>query len=178
MGLAWELVVEAAFELRHRLAALELESFVKTTGGKGLHVVAPVRRRLGWEEHKAFARALVEAIERERPDRYTTNARKAQRTGRLFLDYLRNGRGATAVAPYSPRARTGAPVATPIAWDELAAGVDPSAFTVRTVPERLAGLGRDPWASFTKLDQPIRAAAIRSLGGSGGGRVSRARSAG
>lgn len=178
LGLAWELVVEAARELRGRLAALELESFVKTTGGKGLHVVAPVRRRLAWEEHKAFARSLVEAMERERPARYTTNARKAQRTGRLFLDYLRNGRGATAVVPYSPRARTGAPVATPITWDELEAGIDPVAFTVRTVSERLAGLRRDPWAAFTKLDQPIRAAAIRMVHGSAGGRVSRARSAG
>jgi bifunctional non-homologous end joining protein LigD len=169
-GLAWERVVEAACELRRRLADLGLESFVKTTGGKGLHVVAPVRRRLGWEEHKEFARLLVAGMEAERPDRYTTNIRKDRRRGRLFLDYLRNGRGATAIAPYSSRARAGATVATPITWSELEAGVDPRDFTVYTVTTRLAELARDPWAGYDALDQSIDAAARR--------RVSRARSAG
>ena len=164
VGLGWERAVEAALDLRTRLAALDLESFVKTTGGKGLHVVAPVVRRLSWDEHKAFARALVGQMAAAAPRRYTTNARKAERKGRLFLDYLRNGRGATAVAPYSPRAREGATVATPITWKELEAGIDPQAFTVQSVPKRLARVGRDPWAGHLALRQSISAAARRRLG--------------
>jgi bifunctional non-homologous end joining protein LigD len=163
-GLAWEHVVEAACALRRQLAELGLESFVKTTGGKGLHVVAPVTRRLGWDEHKEFARAVALAVERAEPDRYTTNMRKDRRKGRVYLDYLRNARGATAIAPYSARAREGAPVATPITWKELEAGVDPRSFTVFTVTSRLADLRRDPWAGYFDLDQSITAAARRSVG--------------
>src|SRR5262249_42973113 len=110
--LGWERVTEAAFELRRRLADLELESFVKTTGGNGLHVVVPVKRRLSGDEHLAFARGVMTGLEREHPTHYTTNVRKAARKGRVLLDYLRNGRGATAIAPYSTRAREGATVAT------------------------------------------------------------------
>jgi bifunctional non-homologous end joining protein LigD len=164
VGLPWERVVDAAQALRHRLAELDLESFVKTTGGKGLHVVAPVRRRLGWDEHKGFAHGLVAGLERERPDLYTTNVRKVRRQGRVYLDSLRNGRGATAIAPYSSRAREGATVATPITWAELEAGVDPRAFTVYTVPGRLAELKRDPWAGYDELAQSITAAARRRVG--------------
>ncbi|HSJ96932.1 MAG TPA: non-homologous end-joining DNA ligase, partial [Myxococcota bacterium] len=147
-GLGWERVVDTAQALRRELAELGLESFVKTTGGKGLHVVAPVKRRLGWEEHKEFARALVTGMERAHPDRYTTNVRKVRRQGRLYLDYLRNGRGATAIAPYSSRAREGATVATPITWEELESDVDPRTFTVYTVTSRLAELEHDPWAGY------------------------------
>ena len=157
-ALPFERTVAAALELRAQLAELGLESFVKTTGGKGLHVVAPVVRKHGWDEHKAFARAVAERMARAQPDRYTLNSRRAERRGRIFLDYLRNGRGATAVVPYSPRARAGAPVATPLFWEELERGVDPLAFTVESVPKRIAKLARDPWAAYAGLRQGIRMA--------------------
>jgi bifunctional non-homologous end joining protein LigD len=163
-GLAWTRAVEAAVALRERLAALGLRTFTKTTGGKGVHVVAPVVRRLSWDEHKAFARAVVERMAEEAPDRYTTNARKRERKGRLFLDYLRNGRGATVVAPYSPRAREGATVATPVTWEELESGVDPRDFTVYTVTQRLASLREDPWRGYAELRQSITAKARREVG--------------
>ena len=160
-GLPFERVTETALLLRQRLGDLGLESFVKTTGGKGLHVVAPVRPRHSWDEHKEFAHALAVSLEREEPARYTTNVRKAQRKGRIYLDYLRNGRGATAVAPYSTRARAGAPVATPLTWSELEHGIDPKKFDVVAVPKRLAKLDEDPWAGYAKLRQSIGGSARR-----------------
>jgi bifunctional non-homologous end joining protein LigD len=164
VGLGWERVVLAAFELRRRLHDAGLDSFVKTTGGKGLHVVAPVARGVGWDDFKAFTRAVVEAVERDEPDAYTTNPLKARRKGKIFLDYLRNGRGATFIAPYSARARAGAPVAVPLSWDELAHGVDPATFTTATVPRRLATLKADPWHDVPRLRQSITAAAWRAVG--------------
>ena len=164
-GLAFGRVIEAARELRQRLAALGIESFVKTTGGKGLHVAAPVARRHSWDVHKAFSRALVEQMRLESPNRYTLNARKVERKGRIFLDYLRNGRGATAIAPYSPRARAGATVATPLGWDELEHGIDPESFTIFTILKRLRQKREDPWAAWTeRTRQPISKAAQRSVG--------------
>jgi bifunctional non-homologous end joining protein LigD len=164
VGLGWERVVLAAFELRRRLHDVGLDSFVKTTGGKGLHVVAPIARGVGWDDFKAFSKAVVEAMERDEPDAYTTNPIKQRRKGKIFLDYLRNGRGATFIAPYSPRARAGAPVAVPIRWDELAHGVDPATFTTATVPRRLATLNADPWQDVPRLKQSITAAAWRAVG--------------
>jgi bifunctional non-homologous end joining protein LigD len=165
VGLAWEKVALAAFELRRRLHDAGLESFVKTTGGKGLHVVAPVTRGIGWDDFKAFTKAMVERMERDEPALYTTNMAKARRKGKIFLDYLRNGRGATFIAPYSPRARAGAPVALPITWEELAHGVDPATFTTATVPPRLAALRDDPWQGIHELRQSITAATWRAVGG-------------
>jgi len=164
VGLGWERVVLAAFELRRRLHDVGLDSFVKTTGGKGLHVVAPIARGVGWDDFKAFCKALVEAMGRDEPDAYTTNPIKLRRKGKIFLDYLRNGRGATFIAPYSPRARAGAPVAVPISWDELAHGVDPATFTTVTVPRRLATRKADPWHDVPRLKQSITAAAWRAVG--------------
>jgi bifunctional non-homologous end joining protein LigD len=164
VGLGWERVVLTAFELRRRLHDLGLDSFVKTTGGKGLHVVAPIAHGIGWDEFKAFSKAVVEAMERDEPDAYTTNPIKLRRKGKIFLDYLRNGRGATFIAPYSPRARAGAPVAVPIGWEELAHGVDPAAFTTATVPRRLVTLTADPWQDVPQLKQSITAAAWRAVG--------------
>ncbi|HEX8113865.1 MAG TPA: non-homologous end-joining DNA ligase, partial [Kofleriaceae bacterium] len=164
VGLGWERVVLAAFELRRRLHDVGLASFVKTTGGKGLHVVAPIARGVGWDDFKAFSKALVEGMERDEPDAYTTNPIKLRRKGKIFLDYLRNGRGATFIAPYSPRARAGAPVAIPITWDELAHGVDPAAFTTATVPRRLVTQKIDPWQDVPRLKQSITAAAWRAVG--------------
>ncbi|HET9626182.1 MAG TPA: non-homologous end-joining DNA ligase [Kofleriaceae bacterium] len=164
VGLGWQAVALAAFDLRRRLGALGLESFVKTTGGKGLHVVVPIKRSIDWDECKAFCKALAEQMEREAPELYTSNMAKAKRKGKIFVDYLRNGRGATFIAPYSPRARPGAPVAVPITWDELAAGVDPAAFTVETVPRRLAQLAEDPWRAIHDVEQKITARAWRAVG--------------
>jgi bifunctional non-homologous end joining protein LigD len=164
-GLAWDKVALAAFHMRRRLDELGLASYVKTTGGKGLHVVAPVERRLGWDDTKAFTKAVVETMERDEPSLYTTNMAKARRKGKIFLDYLRNGRNATFIAPYSPRARDGAPVAVPITWEELAHGVDPAAFDTSTVPRRLAQLKRDPWRGINSLKQSITASTWKAVGG-------------
>lgn len=160
-ALGWERVVDAARALRRILRELGLESFVKTTGGKGLHVVAPVARRIDWDAFKAFARAVAERLAADSPEAYTTNPQKARRKGKIFLDYLRNSRGATAVAAYSPRARENAPVATPLSWSELEDGIDPGAFTITTLPRRLTERRDDPWAGYADLRQSITAAARR-----------------
>jgi bifunctional non-homologous end joining protein LigD len=165
VAVGWDRVALAAFELRRRLDELGLESFVKTTGGKGLHVVAPVERRLGWDDLKAFTKAVVEQMERGEPALYTTNMAKARRGGKIFLDYLRNGRNATFIAPYSPRAREGATVAVPITWEELAHGIDPLAFTILSVPKRLAKLPADPWTGMAEVKQANTAATWRAVGG-------------
>ena len=160
-GLAFELVIETALLLKQTLADVGLTSFVKTTGGKGLHVVAPVQRTLSWEQHKAFSHAVVDKLARARPDRYLTNMRKDLRKGKLFLDYLRNGRGATAIAPYSTRARAGAYVATPLRWDELTRGVKPSDFDVRSLLRRLEEQKVDPWRGLLELRQTVPAVALK-----------------
>jgi bifunctional non-homologous end joining protein LigD len=148
-------VIGAAREIRDRLAALGLESFVKTTGGKGLHVVAPLTPAAGWDEVKAFTAALAEAMERDSPGRYTRTMAKSARTGRIFVDYLRNGRGATAVAAYSTRARAGAPVAVPLGWEELSTTLTPGFFTVENLPTRLQHLQSDPWSEIWSLRQRL-----------------------
>lgn len=152
-------VVAAARETRERLLALGLKSFVKTTGGKGLHVVVPIARRAGWTEVKAFAKSLAGAMVRDDPRRYLARVSKAERQGRIFIDYLRNDPTSTAVAPYSTRARQGAPVATPLDWEELTPRFDPAKFNIETVPRRLARLKRDPWAEMLSLAQKLPAAA-------------------
>jgi bifunctional non-homologous end joining protein LigD len=162
--LAWPVVVDGARAARLRFEHLGLESFVKTTGGKGLHVVVPLARRQGWTETKAFARALAADLARRLPDAFTINAARAARRGKIYLDYLRNGRGATAVAAYSSRARPGAPVAVPLAWRELGSRLRPAALTVRTVPERLARLRADPWERVPVVRQSITAAMRAALG--------------
>jgi bifunctional non-homologous end joining protein LigD len=162
-ALPWQRVVDAAQALRARLHALELESFVKTTGGKGLHVVVPVTRKWSWQEHKAVAHALVAELARSEPELYVTNMSKQARRGKIFLDYLRNGRGATAIAPYSTRARQGAPVATPIRWQELEAGARPSDFDLARVVQRLQSVESDPWDGFFKLRQGLTASQVREL---------------
>jgi bifunctional non-homologous end joining protein LigD len=140
-------VVAAALDVRERLRALGLASFVKTTGGKGLHVEVPIARAHDWDRVKAFSRAFAERMVADAPREYVAGASKALRKGRIFVDWLRNGRGATAVVPYSTRARAGAPVATPLSWDEATPRLDPTRFTWRTVPKRVAST-RDPWRDF------------------------------
>jgi len=167
VGLGWEKVALGAFELRRRLNDLGLRSFLKTTGGKGLHVVVPLERRQTWDELKDFTKRVVEQLEHDEPASFTTNMAKKARKGKIFLDYLRNGRNATFIAPYSPRARPGAPVAVPITWEELAHGVDPGAFTMQTVPRRLAQLAVDPWKEMMIVKQSITAAMWRAVGRKG-----------
>ncbi len=164
-GIGWDRVALAALDVRKRLGDLGLTSFVKTTGGKGLHVCAPIRRTIDWDDFKAFTKAFADQMAGEEPTLYTSNMAKSSRRGRIFVDYLRNGRNATFIAPYSPRARTNAPVAVPITWEELAAGVDPLSFTTKTVPARLAKLKKDPWHGIEKLEQAITAAMWRAVGG-------------
>ena len=162
-GVSWARIVEAAQEARALLRDLGLVSFVKTTGGKGLHVVVALRPEAGWDVLRAVGEGIAAEMTRRAPDRYTVNPLKAARRGRIFIDYLRNVRGATAVAAYSPRAKRGAPVSTPLAWAELSARTRPEAFTVETVPKRLATLRKDPWADFFSLDQAITARTARTL---------------
>lgn len=161
--LPWERVAEAAKTVRRLLETLGLRSFVKTTGGKGLHVVVPIEARRRWDEVKPFTKAVADALVRFDPARYIATLSKAKRTGKVFVDYLRNGRGATAVAPYSTRARPGAAVATPLSWDELDAPLDPASFTIETVPQRLATIA-DPWAELPTVRQSITSAMMKQVG--------------
>ncbi len=152
---AWASVIAAAVEVQGRLAALGLTGFVKTSGGKGLHVVAPLRPEADWSTVKAFTKTLADAMAADSPGHYVATATKSRRRGKIFVDYLRNGRGSTAVAPYSTRARPGAPVSMPLAWDELDRNLGPAYFTVANAPPRLAHLDTDPWADFRRAAAPL-----------------------
>jgi bifunctional non-homologous end joining protein LigD len=154
-GLPWEKVVEGAITTRDFLAELGLQTFLKTTGGKGLHVVLPLTRRADWDEVKAFTKAVAETLAAAEPKKYTSRLPKADRKGKVFIDYLRNGRGATSIAPFSTRARSGAPVSAPLFWEELESDVRANTFTVRNLPERLESLPADPWQGFAKVRQSI-----------------------
>jgi bifunctional non-homologous end joining protein LigD len=161
-GVTWPRIVAAARLVRERLENSNLASFVKTTGGKGLHVVIPLERRATWDQAKAFTKSIADAIVRDHPTEYTAIMTKSRRQNNIFIDYLRNGRGATAIAPYSTRARESAPVATPLTWEELSPKIQPSAFTVQTIPKRLAKLKRDPWQDFPKTRQSITASMLKN----------------
>ena len=161
-GLPWERVVEATLLLRARLEGLDLATFLKSTGGKGLHVVAPLRPRADWKEVSAFAQALALDIVRKEPKAYTAEASKARRKGKVFVDYLRNHRGASAVVPYSTRAKAGAPIAVPLAWDELGQRPIADSWTIQNAAERLKR--PDPWADFDAKRQPLTARHRKALG--------------
>ena len=148
-------VVGAAHQVRDRLHQLHLTSFCRTTGGKGLHVVVPIAPKADWEAVRLFCRAFAEVLSEENPTRFLSTVKKADRRGRILLDWLRNTLGATAVASFCPRARPGATVATPLAWDEVTAKLDPAIFTLRSVPKRLVKLSSDPWAGFREARQPL-----------------------
>ena len=146
--LRWRDVVRAAYEIREKLADLGLKTFVKTTGGKGLHIVVPIIRRHSWREVHEFSKAFVVSMSDRDPSRYTASMSKKLRSGRIFIDFYRNARGSTAVAAYSLRAAANAPVSTPLSWDELSEVDDPKVFNYVTIPRRLAELPEDPWAEL------------------------------
>ncbi len=148
--LPWPAVIEATLEVRERLLGLGLESFAKTTGGKGMHVLAPFEPGPGWDELGDLARALAGAMVAHSPGRYLDVMTKRKRRGKIYLDFQRNKPGATSVAPYSTRARAGGLVSTPVAWSEVTPALDPRAFTLATVPER-----SDPWPEFFQLRQRL-----------------------
>lgn len=159
----WPQVVASAKEVSSLLKELGLESFVKTTGGKGLHVAVPIERRTSWDDAKTFCKSVADLMVGAAPDRYIAKMSKAARRGKIFIDYLRNDRGATAVAPYSTRARAGAPVSVPIAWDELTARLHSDHFTIKNLPARLAKLKADPWAEIDEVRQSITATIWKRL---------------
>jgi bifunctional non-homologous end joining protein LigD len=159
-------VIEAAHEIRARLEAVGLVAFCKTTGGKGLHVVVPLsvprNANLGWPQAKAFAREVCAQMAADNPDRYLLNIAKKERVGRILLDYLRNDRTASAVAPLSPRARRGAPVAMPLTWSQVKKGLDPKKFTIRTAPKLIAK--SSAWNDYCDGERPLLAAMKRLSG--------------
>lgn len=162
-GIEWQQVVEAAQQMREVLDAVRLTSYVKTTGGKGLHVVVPLVRRNSWDEVRGFSESLARQFAKVAPSRYVAIMTKARRSGRIFVDYLRNDRGSTAVAAYCTRARPNAPVSTPLAWEELASVSSADTFTVTDLPERLSSLRGDPWRGFFDIRQSITKATLARM---------------
>ena len=156
--------IAGAQTLRLLLDHLGLRSFVKTSGGKGLHVVVPLRPTRSWDEIKDFSHALADLMVRAEPQRYLATMSKSKRAGKVFIDYLRNGRGATFVAPYSTRRRPGAPVSAPLRWEELTADLRPDAYTVGNAGRRLAGRSDDPWRGYAEIDQEIGDDMLRAVG--------------
>jgi bifunctional non-homologous end joining protein LigD len=161
--LPFKYVMEGAKEIRARMQEFGLKTFLKTTGGKGLHVTMPIQRQYSWPTVKAFAKAIAQSMQHDNPQRYIATASKAGRKGKIFVDYLRNDLTATAVAPFSARAREGAPVATPLAWEELTPALKPARFTIETVPQRLKDLKKDPWKDFLSLKQKLSARYLQAL---------------
>nr|WP_314086413.1 DNA ligase D [uncultured Shinella sp.] len=152
----WQAVIDAAEETRKRLEAAGLNAFIKTSGGKGLHVCAPLKPSARWPAVKIFCKAIADAMAKDSPDKYVSTITKSKRHGKILIDYLRNQRGMTAVAPYSTRARPGAAVSMPLAWEELSADIGPAYFTVENTPTRLRALSADPWADFQKAAEPLK----------------------
>jgi bifunctional non-homologous end joining protein LigD len=157
-------VVEAAHLMKGLLEQLDLVSFAKTTGGKGLHVVVPLRRGILWKPLKAFSKALATTLAQARPRDFTVSPMKRDRTGKIFIDYLRNDRGSTAVAAYTVRGRSHAPVAMPLSWDEIKPGLRPDRFTLETVPALIKSRKSDPWKALYTVKQSIPAAALKAAG--------------
>lgn len=143
-------VRSTARDIRDLLAAANLQSYPLLTGGKGIHVVVPLSGANDWPEVKGFAEAVARTLEKREPGRFIASAAKAKRGGRIFIDWLRNERGATAIAPYSPRARKGAAVAMPVSWTELGSVKSANAYDTRTALRRIAGLKADPWTGYAK----------------------------
>jgi bifunctional non-homologous end joining protein LigD len=160
---SWPRVIEAARLVRDLLRIVGLESFVKTTGGRGLHVVVPIRPRLDWSRCLAFARAFAQSLVRRQPELFTERFAKAGRERKILVDYLRNNRTNTSIAAYSTRAKPDANVSTPVAWSELSVARPPDRFTMRTVPERLRALRGDPWREYHSCAQQIPRGAVEAF---------------
>jgi bifunctional non-homologous end joining protein LigD len=152
--LPWDRVVEGAHLTRALLQSMGLESFAKTTGGKGLHLIVPLARRHTWEEVQRFARGVGEHLAAVLPSQFTMSANTGERTGRIFLDPRCNMRVATVFTAYAPRARPGAPVSMPLSWEELAANVGPEQYSVRTLPGLLS-TREDPWSDYWSLHHSL-----------------------
>jgi bifunctional non-homologous end joining protein LigD len=153
--LAWKTVAATALLLRSELDRLGLRSWLKTTGGKGLHVMVPVQRRQTWAEARDFSRAFVDRIVSLEPRLFTASMRKSDRGGKIFIDYVRNTRGATAIAAYGARARPGAPVSVPLYWEEAESAEHRPDFTVLNLAVRLDSLRADPWKDLVRTRQSI-----------------------
>jgi bifunctional non-homologous end joining protein LigD len=153
-GLKFSDVVAAARDVRARLKRIKLKSFVKTTGGKGLHVVVPIKPS-PWAIAKDFCHQVALSMERDDPDRYLSTATKARRNNRIFVDYLRNSTEATAIAPYSTRARPGATVAVPVDWSELGSLKAANQYTMQNVMQRMGKLRKEPWAAMGRTKQAL-----------------------
>jgi bifunctional non-homologous end joining protein LigD len=163
---AWPTVVEAARLVRQLMSVLDLDAFVKTTGGRGLHVVvplAPASKQDDWNACLEFARAFAMALVRRQPSLFTERFARSGRDDKILVDYLRNNRTNTSVAAYSTRARPDATVSVPVTWEELSPARKPDRFTIATVPARLARLRADPWKRYWKAKQRIPRHAIRAL---------------
>jgi bifunctional non-homologous end joining protein LigD len=154
-AVSWNEVVDAAQSLRKTLLSIGLKSFLKTTGGKGLHLALPLAPRHTWPEVKVFAKQIADRMVAAEPEKYIASMSKAARRGKIFIDYLRNQRGATAVVAYSTRAKPNATVAMPIGWEELGRLTGPAQFTVKNVPARLAKQRSDPWKQMAHLRQTL-----------------------
>jgi bifunctional non-homologous end joining protein LigD len=154
-GIGWRDLVAAAKDVRARVARHGLESFPRLSGGKGLHVVVPIRVGPDWAEAKAFCETIADEMAAEAPARYLAHASKAEREGRIFIDWLRNTRGATSVASWSLRARAGAPVAMPVRWSDLAKIESPAAFDLAAALKRAKTLRKDPWEGFATTKQAL-----------------------
>ncbi|MCL2050759.1 MAG: non-homologous end-joining DNA ligase [Lachnospiraceae bacterium] len=152
-GMDLKTVRQGVRDLREILTELSLNAYLKTSGGKGYHVVVPVKPSVSWEKIKEFAKSVVKVMENKWPERYTSNSRKAKRPGKIYVDWQRNGRGATSIAPYSLRARSGAAVSMPIAWDELAK-VAPDSIDMKKALKRIKN--KDPWADFFENMQQLK----------------------
>jgi len=153
-GIDWKEVVNAALDVRDRLSAYKLEAFVKLSGGKGVHVVVPIAGS-EWDTAKAFAHQVAVAMAADAPQRYVAKTAKNLRKGRIFIDYLRNTREATSVAPYSTRARAGAPVSAPVTWKELVCTQSANQYTLLNLPKRLRSLTADPWEGIARIKQKL-----------------------
>jgi bifunctional non-homologous end joining protein LigD len=159
----WKDLAATARAMRDMLESAGLRAFLKTTGGKGLHIVIPIKPTITWTQAKEITHAIADRMVSAAPDRFISTASKAKRSGKIFIDYLRNAEGATAVAPYAVRARESAPVATPIEWEELKRDVRFAHFNVRNIPERLDAIP-DPWATFALSRRTITSSVLRKLG--------------
>lgn len=162
-SLPFAAVRDAAREIRDVLESAGLLSFPLLTGGKGIHVVAPLSRRQDWRAVKAAAQGMAQHLAKARPDTYVATMSKQARKGRIFIDWLRNERGATAICPYSLRARTGGPVATPVTWRELSRASAADIYTISNIRSRLAKLRSDPWEGYHEIRQAIAAPVLRIL---------------